>query len=230
MDCVPGTVSAGPEGASITVSWTIVPWRDAETVADCVTGSVVVFARNVVTACPALVEIKEGGTRCALSLVMVSGTEPTVLAEFKVTRHVTGEPATVVLGEHASDSGLSPTSVTVVCADELPRVALMVAFSSKSTTGLVAVNDATLPPAPTSTVGGMASCELVDASWTVAPPAAAAGSVTVQLSDPPPVSVEGLQEIPLNPLPLPEASSVRTSDPPPDALTVTVVLAETAVA
>jgi hypothetical protein len=59
---------------------------------------------------------------------------------------------------------------------------------------------------------------------------AAAESVNVQLTVPPPVSVDGLQLIPLDGLFVPWGSSVRTCDPAPDAVTVTAVLALTAVA
>lgn len=95
---------------------------------DCVTA--VVFAWNRVVACPDLVEMEEGGVKCESLLVRSSGIEPIVLEELRPIWQVTGDPATAVFGEHESDTGLSPTSETEVCIDELPMVALMVAFSS----------------------------------------------------------------------------------------------------
>jgi len=106
----------------------------------------------------------------------------------------------------------------------------MLAFSSWSITELVAVNCAVLLPAGTITVGGTVSCELLDESCALTPLGDAAGSVSAQLIDPPPVSVDGLQLIPLDGLFVPCGSSVRICDPAPVAVTVTAVLALTAVA
>jgi len=92
------------------------------------------------------------------------------------------------------------------------------------------VNWAVLLPAETCTAAGRVSCELLDESCAVAPLGAAAGSVNAQLTDPPPVSVEGLQLKPLDGTVEPCARSVNIWDPPPDTLTVTAALAVTAAA
>jgi hypothetical protein len=114
----------------MTVSCTPELRKAAEIIAptDCVTA--VVFAWNAVVACPALVETEAGGVKCESVLVRASGIDPNVVEELRVTWQVTGDPPTAVFGEHESDTGFSPTSDTDVCIDELPRLALMVAFSS----------------------------------------------------------------------------------------------------
>jgi hypothetical protein len=71
---------------------------------------------------------------------MDSAAVPIAVAELRVTWQATGDPATTVLGEQESDTGLSPTSTSEVCRGEFCTAALMVAFSSRPITALVALN------------------------------------------------------------------------------------------
>jgi hypothetical protein len=83
-----------------------------------------------VVACPGWVRTEDGGVKCGSLLETASAAVLVALAELRVIWQITGDPATAVFGEHESDAGLSPTSTSEVCMDELCMAALMVTFSS----------------------------------------------------------------------------------------------------
>jgi hypothetical protein len=115
--------------------------------------------------------------------------------EFNVTRQLNGEPDCNVFGAQASPTGLIPTNESVACADEGPRLALNCAWSSWSTSELMLMNGAVVLPAAGCTNGGTLTCVLLEESWMLTPAGTAPESPIWQALVPPPVSVDGLQEI-----------------------------------
>ena len=215
-----------------TVACTATLCRAAETVTGCTCATMVVFAWNWVMPCPGSVVIEDGGVKCESLLEMDTAAVPVAVVELRVTWQVTADPATAVFGEQESETGFSSTSATEAFMDELSSAALMVAFSSKPITALVAANCAVLLPGAICATEGTASWVLLDESCTLTPPGGAADfSVTVHVVEPPPVTVAGLQIIAVTRGGvIGGGSRVRDCDPAPVALTITAAWTLTATA
>ncbi len=110
------------------------------------------------------------------------------------TWQLRGDPETSDCGQTRA-TGFKLTSASVVCAVDVPILAVSCALSSWLMSALVAVNVADELPAAACTTAGTVNCVLLELSWILVPvEGAGPESVISHALVPPPVSVCGLQE------------------------------------
>jgi hypothetical protein len=153
---------------------------------------------NVADVVPAGTVTEDGTIAAAMfELERKTGTPPTGAAAEIVTVPVALLPPTMVTGFSERDVGSGPLVAREACAEETPRVAVMVVATSLPTATVDAVNVAVEDVAGTVTEAGTVTTDVSEEERVTATPPVGAGPliVTVPVDACPPATAVGLNEI-----------------------------------
>ena len=193
----PGRVSTGGAGVKVTEACTATPWKLAPTLTVSLELTYAVEPWKLTVDCPGTVDTDAGKVASWALPEIPIATLVVAPPEFNVIWQLNGKPDCKVCGQ-ASAVGFKANSEIVVCADEDPMFAMIVAASSWLISGLVALNGTVALPATGSIRAGTVIWVLLEESRMPGLLAVAAPESTAwQELVPPPTSVSALQFIAL---------------------------------